>query len=216
MLSILKKYHLHIPWLWGLLILSLISCQLYGCGLGKKDEYEGVPLDKPLMLPEIELITHTGDSFQFRDLQNETAVIYFGYTFCPDICPMTLWHITQAIDILHEDGGLDLSQLKVYFISVDPERDTPDILGQYVTSFGADYIGLTGELEAIEAAMEPFKVFAEKDEVDGSQIGYLVNHTTRTYFINPRFNTILQYPLEFAPEELSRDIRLILEKEGIR
>jgi protein SCO1/2 len=136
--------------------------------------------------------------------------LLIGYTYCPDVCPLTLADLKKALTDL---GGRE--RVHPIFISVDPERDIPAVPTRYLTTFDSDFIGLTDDFEKIEAAMRPFGAFTEKEEVTGSAAEYLVSHTGRVYLISPNHEILLTYSFGFRPEELRSDLIHLLQQEDL-
>jgi protein SCO1/2 len=191
------------------IISLLIGLVLFGAGCQAfaPYEYKGALLEPPSPLPNFELQDMQGRPFHLSDIQGNIALVYFGYTFCPDVCPLTLWQVKKALTDL--EGR---EQVKVIFISVDPERDTPEVLGRYLASFDSNFIGLTDDFEKIEAVMKPFGAFAEKEEVADSAAGYFMSHTSRLYLVSPNQKLLLLYPFDFEPEELRSDLTHLLQQ----
>ena len=178
-----------------------------GCQAFAPYEYKGALLEPPSSLPDFELQDTQGQPFHLSDTQGDITLVYFGYTFCPDVCPLTMWDVKKALTNL--EGR---ERVKVIFISVDPERDTPDVLGRYLEGFDANYIGLTDDFEKVETVMKPFGAFAEKEEVADSAAGYLMSHTGRLYLVTPDQKLLLMYPFGFEPEELRSDLTHLLQQ----
>jgi protein SCO1/2 len=181
---------------------------LAGCRLGQY-EYKGGLIDPPIELPDFELMGTNGQPFHLGDVEGDIALIYFGYTYCPDVCPLTMWEVKKALAEL-ETGQ---ERVHVIFISVDPERDTPEKLANYMAAFGPEFIGLTDDFAKTQEMMKPYGAFAEKEEVEDSVLGYLVNHTARLYLIDPQRRILLQYPFGFTSEDLARDLNYLLQQE---
>jgi protein SCO1/2 len=197
--------------LWWIMA-TLIGLVIFGVGCGvfaPAYEFKGAILEPPTPLPDFELKDTNEQPFHLSDVNGEIALVYFGYTFCPDVCPLTMWDVKKAL------AGLESrDKVKVIFISVDPERDTPQALGQYLSGFDSNYIGLTDEMENIEQVMKPFGAFAEKEEVANSAAQYLVSHTARLYLINPEQELLLMYPFGFEPDDLRSDLSHLLDQLG--
>ena len=189
----------------GLGLLSL-GCQTFASTY----EYKGVSLESSEPLPDFELRSATGETFRLSDVEGDLVLIYFGYTSCPDVCPLTMWEVKKALADL--ETGQD--QVHVIFITADPKRDTPEILSRYMTAFGPEFIGLTDDFEKIEAVMKPFGAFAEKEIVADSSLGYLVSHTATLFLVDPHRRLFLQYPFGFKAEELTQDLNHILHQEN--
>jgi len=144
--------------LWILIVLGT-GCQAFAPAY----EYKGALLEPPSPIPDFELKDTNGQPFHLSDVEGDLALVYFGYTFCPDVCPLTLWDVKKALKDL--EGR---ERVKVIFVSVDPERDTPEVLGRYLSAFDPDFIGLTDDFKKVETVMQPFGAFAEKEEVADS------------------------------------------------
>jgi len=192
-----------------LLLAALMSLVVLGAGCQAftSYEYKGAVLEPPSPLPDFELQDTNGQPFHLRDVKGDIALIYFGYTFCPDVCPLTMWDVKKALADL--EGR---EQVKVIFISVDPERDTPEVLAQYLSSFDSNFIGLTDEFEKVETVMKPFGAFAEKEEVSDSAAEYLMSHTARLYLVSPDQELLLMYPFGFEAEDLRSDLTHLLQQ----
>ena len=190
------------------LILMAVSLVLAGCqSLFGGYEFKGGQLDPPLPVPDFELMSTTGEPFHLSDTAGRLTLVYFGYTFCPDVCPLTMADVKQALaEMDHPE------QVNVVFISVDPERDTPEVLARYLQAFGSDFIGLTDDFEKTQDVMGAFGAYAEKEDVSDSAAGYLVSHTSRLYLLDPQGEIILTYPFGFEPDDLRADLEYLLER----
>lgn len=139
------------------------------------------PPQRPLGVTgqQFALASTQGGSFTQNDLRGAPSLIFFGYTFCPDVCPTTLAETTAWRAQL----GLTPEQLRIIFVSVDPERDTPEMVKAYVEGFDPSVIGLVGDAAQTENAKAAFGVFSEKTGDVESEF-YLVNHTALTFLVN--------------------------------
>lgn len=124
------------------------------------------------------LITMNGDTFTEKDLRAKPAVIFFGFTHCPDVCPTTLYELDGYMKKL----GDDASKLGVYFITVDPERDTQDIIQTYVSNVSPYITGLTGSPEAIADVVKSYHIYAKK--VPGEDGDYNMDHTASVFLLD--------------------------------
>jgi protein SCO1 len=136
-----------------------------------------------------QLTAHTGQPFTERDLAGKPYALFFGFTRCPDICPTTLLDMSNRLDELKGDGD----KLRVVFVSIDPERDTPHYLAEYLKSFDKRIIGLTGTLAQVAAIAKGYRVIYEK--VPGTNGDYSMNHTATVYLFdaNGQFASTLAY-----------------------
>lgn len=131
-------------------------------------------------IDDVTLIGADGAEVRWRDLNGKPRLVFFGFTRCPEICPTTVAELSAAIDTL----GSAAADLEVEFISVDPARDTPDVLAAYFASFGPRFHGYTGERAEIDRLVRAFRVFYEYVPTSGDD--YTVNHTAITYLVNAR------------------------------
>ncbi len=194
-----------------LYVFSLVLLLLTGAGCSTTHEYKGTKLDPPIPVPDFELTADSGQPFRMSETNGNIKLVFFGYTFCPDVCPLTLSEVRQAL------AKLDPAQrerVDVLFISADPERDTPEVLDRYLSNFDPTYIGLTDDFEKIQEVMKPFGASAQKEVVENSTTGYLVSHTARLYLLNPNNEILMLYPFGFPPEDLASDISALLA-EGV-
>ena len=137
---------------------------------------------------------------EFRD---KVVVLFFGYTHCPEVCPTTLADLAQAMKQL----GPDAARVQVLFVTLDPERDTPEVLAKYVPSFHASFLGLYGDAAATAQAAKAFAVTYEKHELKS---GYAVDHTDAAFLIGNHGRSVLMSPYGQRTELLVQDIRLLL------
>jgi len=194
------------------LALFLVALAIFGQGCDGRAagyEFKGVVLEPPPQLPDFELMAITGQPFRLSEVEEDFTLLYFGYTRCPDVCPLTLWEVKEALAEL-ETGR---ERVHVIFISVDPERDPPEVLTNYMAAFGPEFIGISEDMTKIEPVMASLGVVAEKEIVDDSQIGYQVSHTANLYLIGPQRQLLAQYPFGFAAEDLGSDLAHLLQQE---
>ena len=125
------------------------------------------------------LVDQTGATVTDADVLTKPSLVYFGYTFCPDVCPLDAARNAEAVDIL-EEMGFDVTPV---FISIDPERDTPEVMAEYSENLHPKMVGLTGSPEQVRAASQAFRTFYRKQ--DGDPEFYLVDHSTFTYLTMP-------------------------------
>jgi len=169
--------------LWGLVVIVGIAATVL---------YLVRPPERPLGLfgGNFALEATTGGTFTQADLKGTPSLIFFGYTYCPDVCPTTLAESTGWRQAL----GLTPDDLRIIFVTVDPERDTLEALQSYLSGFGEPVIGLTGTETQVEEAKKAFGVFSEKVE-DDSSTEYLVSHTASLFMIDAdgRFDGTIAY-----------------------
>ena len=143
----------------------------------------GKMLTKPMELTSFNLINHQDKQFQLKDLENQWSLIFFGYTQCPDVCPSTIFKLSQTYDLLDQDQRI--SKLpQVIFISIDPERDNPETLSEYLAFFNPRFIGITGDQSEIKKITSTMSVYYEKIEQNKDSNSYIMNHTASIFLTN--------------------------------
>jgi protein SCO1/2 len=154
---------------------------------------------------DVRLTDHHGKPRSLADFKGKVVVVFFGYTHCPDVCPVTLGELA----IVAKELGKDAGKMQVLFITVDPDRDTPEVLSKYVPAFNPDFLGLYGDAEATARTAKEFKVFFQKQPASGG--GYSVDHSAGTYIYDQagRLRLFASYG-QGAPKIL-HDIRLLLQ-----
>ena len=146
-----------------------------------------------------ELIDETGATVTDAEVLTEPTILYFGYTFCPDVCPLDTMRNAQAIDILAERG---IAATPV-FISIDPDRDTPEVVGRFADNFHDKMIGLTGSPEQVAAASQAYRTYYRKVEEEGDDEFYLVDHSTFSYLVLPGQGFVDFVRREDSPEDVA-------------
>jgi protein SCO1/2 len=160
--------------------------------------------------PENELIRDNGTSFKLSEMRGNVVLLFFGYTSCPDVCPTTMAELKQALEELDEN---DAKQVQVLFVTVDPERDTPERVQEYVNHFNLDFIGLSGRESELTEVWKKYGVFRE--DVEGnSAAGYLVNHTARLTLIDRNGNLRLSYAFDTPVDNIVHDLKLLLKEKS--
>lgn len=141
------------------------------------------------------LTDQKGRQVRDTDFQGKYRIVYFGYTYCPDICPTDMLKIGQAMKLLEKQVPAKAEKVVPIFVTVDPERDTPQVVGEFVANFHPRVVGLTGSPAAIAAVEKQYAVYARK-EPPGPGGGYLVGHTQIAYLMGPDGSPITSLPLE--------------------
>ncbi len=160
---------------------------------------EAVPIGGPFSL-----VTHEGQPVTDADFRGKYMLIYFGYTYCPDVCPMELAKITRALDIL-EERSIPLTRLQPLFITVDPERDTVEQMALYVSLFHPTLLGLTGTPEQVKQATDAYRVYSQKSG-DIESNAYLMDHASMVLLMGPEG----QFVDFFSSRETAEDIAITL------
>lgn len=152
---------------------------------------------------DFRLADHNGKTRTLADFRGKAVALFFGYTHCPDVCPTTLGDLAQAMKIL----GKDADKVQVLFITVDPERDKPEMMAQYVPAFHPSFLGLSGDEQATAQAAKAFYVGYEKRPTSS---GYNMDHSVGTFLVDPKGRVRLRAPLAQRADLLAEDIRLLL------
>ena len=139
-----------------------------------------------------------------QDMRGRPFLVFFGFTHCPDVCPTTLFDISEVLKQL----GKDADRTGALFITVDPERDTPAVLKEYLSNFDPHLRGLTGDVPAVEAALKAYRVYAKKVPVDGGD--YTMDHTAVVYLMDKEGRFVAPFNLKRTPQSSADDLRRFL------
>ena len=146
-----------------------------------------------------------GKKVNWSDFEGKYRIVYFGYTYCPDVCPLDVARLMKGFaEFKAKEPGL-AKDIQPLFISIDPERDTPAKVGEFTHAFSDDLIGLTGTPAEIEAAADTFKVYYEKGEPSPGG-GYLVNHSNSVYLFGRKGEPIALLPVDQGPDAVAAEI----------
>ena len=158
---------------------------------------------------QLALSAHDGKPRALADFRGKLVVLFFGYTHCPDVCPTTLADMAGVMKVL----GKDAERVQMLFVTLDPERDTPEVLRQYVPAFDARFLGLYGDAAATQRAAKEFKIFYEKRP--GSAAGaYTVDHSAQIYVLDATGQLRLFMRQERIAQDLAEDLRTLLRAGG--
>lgn len=153
-----------------------------------------------------ELVNAKGETVTDKDVITEPSLIYFGYTFCPDVCPMDTARNAEAIDVLAQRG----QSVTPVFISIDPGRDTPEIVGEFAENLHERMIGLTGSMDQVKAASRAYKTYFKAHPADDEY--YLVDHSTFSYLVLPEQGFVEFFRRDVEPEEMADKIGCFLDQ----
>lgn len=148
-----------------------------------------------------QLTAHTGERVTDESWGGDWQLVYFGFTFCPDVCPTSLTDMTAAVDFLGEKG----EAVQPILITIDPERDTVEQLADYVPLFHPRLVGLTGSAEEVSAVAREFRVYYQKVQQDGADY-YLMDHSSFTYLVSPDGQEVTIFPHGTPPESMAETI----------
>ena len=172
-----------------------------------QDELDATRFPEAREIASFSLIDHNSAVFDNSVLKDRWSFIFFGYTHCPDVCPTTLSVLNSVAQKL---GDLD-EDIRFVFLSVDPERDTPEQLAQFVSYFNADFIGVTGTPEGIEQITRQLGVLHIRAQPEEGASGYLVDHSASVFLFDPdgRYHAVFSPPL--SAEAIAGDFRKMLQ-----
>ena len=176
----------------------MTACQPY--------QFKGTAYADPQPAPDFELTATDGQRFRLGEQRGQIVLLFFGYTSCPDVCAMTLAEARQVLQGLHEDAD----EVRFVFVTVDPERDTPQVLARYVSAFHPAILGLSGTPDELEAIRQAYGVIAEKGMLEKSAAGYGVNHTARVFLVDRDGRLRLSYAFGTPPADIIQDIHHLL------
>jgi protein SCO1/2 len=149
------------------------------------------------------LQTGGGGTVTETDLRGAPFLVFFGYTHCPDVCPLTLTKITQGLKALGPDA-----RIKVLFVTVDPERDTPELMAEYAENFDPRIIGLSGDRAEVDAMLAAYRVYARKVPTPSGD--YTMDHSAMTYLMDRDGRFVRSFNPDRTPEEAAKDLRAAL------
>ena len=172
----------------------------------KPYSFHGTVINPPLPVTDFSLQTANEEVFRLSEQKGKIVLLFFGYTSCPDVCPVTLATFKQVNDNLGEDA----QKVRFVMITADPDRDTPDKVAEYAARFNPEFIGLSGDMTALASIWKELGVFVEKQE-SGSAAGYLVSHTASVYVLNQSGSLFMTFPYGTTATEIADDIRQILK-----
>jgi protein SCO1/2 len=171
----------------------------------KPPAFHGMLMQGTTPAYDFDLASDTAEHVKLSDFRGKPVLLYFGYTFCPDVCPTTMAELGRMMREL----GDDADDVQVIMISIDPGRDTPERLGEYVRYFHPDFIGLTGSEDEISQTATPLGIYYAKQEVEGAS-GYLMDHTATVLLVDKDGRARLIWPYGTSAEDMAADVRYFL------
>ena len=151
-----------------------------------------------------QLVDQNAKPITEQDLKGHPFLVFFGFTHCPDVCPTTLFEVSEIFRAL----GPEAKDVRALFITVDPERDTPAVLKDYLSSFDPRIIGVTGDGTAVAAAEKAYRVYAKKVPIDGG--GYTMDHTAIVYLMSKDGRFVAPFNIKRRPQEAAADLKRYL------
>ncbi len=192
----------------GLGIVALIAVGVFlSVIFAKPPSFRGTLYAEPFPpAPEIALTKADGSTFRLSEQKGKIHLIFFGYTSCPDFCPTTLAEMKLLMDALGEDA----ENVQVVFVTVDPEKDTPQKIQEYVNRFHPSFIGLSGAQTELEPIWQAYTIFREATN-QSTALGTVINHTVRLYLVDAEGNLRLSYAYGTPYSDVAADIALLLD-----
>lgn len=183
-----------------ILILEIILVRPYA--------FRGSVIEPAVPAPEIDLAATSDERFTLADSKNKVTLLFFGYTSCPDVCPIMLREIRQLNEMLAEKS----KDVQFVFVTVDPERDTVDRLTEYLGAFDPAFIGLTGSMAELSEVWDAYGITQQVDLTSG-KAGAMISHTARSYLIDRQDRLRLTYTFGTPVEDIRQDILYLLRNE---
>ncbi|MEM6971508.1 MAG: SCO family protein [Pseudomonadota bacterium] len=153
------------------------------------------------------MTAHTGEAMGSDELIDGPTLVYFGYTFCPDVCPFDVQDMASAVDMLAEKG-VDVDPV---FVTVDPLRDTPEQMAYFVGAMHPEMIGLTPDDATLDSVKREWKLYFQKGETGEDPEDYLMSHSSFTYFVTPENGVIMLFRSDQSPETMAEDVKRWME-----
>ena len=191
-----------------LLALALASIVAAGCDKllpGPATPFNGVDITGSDLGPDFRLTDHNGTPRSLADFRGKVVALFFGYTHCPDVCPTTLSDMAKALQAL----GPDASRVQVLFVTVDPKRDTPELLRSYVPAFNPSFLGLYGDAAAMAKVTKDFKIYAA-ERPGKTPESYTVDHSAQTLVFDGKGRLRLMLAYGTPGDKIASDFRLLL------
>jgi protein SCO1 len=187
------------------LVLGLVAATLAACS-PDKPAFKGVDITGADYAKDFALTDQNGQLRTLKDFAGKAVVVFFGYTQCPDVCPTTLQELQQVKRLLGADG----ERLQAIFVTVDPERDTSELLKAYMESFDPAFVALRPGPEQLQALLKDFKIYAKK--VEGkTATSYTMDHSAQSYLYDPQGRLRLYSRYGSGPQAMADDLRLLLK-----
>jgi len=192
----------------GLGALALVILATAGVYFASQnDQLRGSVIAPPLPAAEISLTDQNGNPFRLSDYRGKVVLLFFGYTYCPDVCPATMAELRAARAMLKADQA---ARVQVVFITVDPARDTPASIQEYVARFDPTFLGLSGTEQELSKVWQAYGVFRELGAPNTSG-NYEVSHTARVYAVDVNGDLSLSFAFGTPPADIANDLQILLK-----
>ena len=186
-------------------LLFLIFICLVSCQKTHDESFAGTDISSVHMDTSFKLRDFNGRTRTLEDFKGKVVVLFFGFTHCPDICPTTMTDLKKTMNLLKDKA----SGVQVIFITLDPARDTEDVLKKFIPTFNSSFLGLTGSESEIDKVTTQFKIFYKKVN-DGSKAGYTIDHSAGLYVIDKNGSVKLHISNGEKPEDIASDLKKLI------
>lgn len=160
----------------------------------------GAPIGGPF-----ELVDQDGRTVTDKDFAGRYRLIYFGYTYCPDVCPVDVQKMAQGLRAFEAKDAARAAKVQPIFVTVDPARDTPAVVKEFVAAFHPRLVGLTGSEAQVDGAMKAYRIYAQKQGAEGAA-DYLMDHSTMIYLMGPNGEPISFFGRDASPDKIAADL----------
>ncbi|MEZ4503424.1 MAG: SCO family protein [Dehalococcoidia bacterium] len=191
-------------------VVAVVAVAVFGVARFLDDEpytYAAIQIESPQAMPDIRLTTASGQSWALSESDAEVTAVYFGYTHCPDVCPLTMSELAAARDAMPEDRQ---AEFQVVMVTVDPARDTPEVMDTYVHHFDDSFIGLSGTEDEVAGVMQGWGILAQREDVEGSA-SYFMSHPAGVNVVDADGRIRLLIPIGVDPKAIASDILHLMD-----
>ncbi len=198
------------PWMLGVVIVAISGAAfgIWSLMSTAAHEWNGAVYNPPRPGIEFTLTDVDGEPMSTSELEGKVVMLYFGYTYCPDFCPQTLTDFQRV----KQNLGDDADNVAFMMVSVDPARDTPERMKEYLAFFDPEFIGLTGAEDELTPVKQEFGITSLNQDATPEADGfYWVDHSTKTYVLNAEGELALEYPFGVTADEMTEDVRRLLD-----
>lgn len=171
-------------------------------------QMRGSVIQQPVAAPDFALVNAQGEAFRLSEQRGKVVMLFFGYTYCPDVCPTTLSDLKQVRKRL----GKNADGVQVVFVTVDPERDTPEKVGGYAAGFDPSFVGLSGSEADLEPVWKAYGVYHKANKKSPEDTNYTVDHSAQLYVIDKAGNLSVTYAFGTPVDDLLQDTKYLLKQ----
>lgn len=189
----------------GILLLGLSAC---GPAATPKSPFKSTDITGATFARDFQLTDHNLKRRSLSDFKGKVVMLFFGYTHCPDVCPITLSEFATALKKL----GADANKVQVLFVTLDPQRDTPALLAQYVPAFNPGFLGLFGSDAETKAVAQEFKIVYQKNIPEPAKAGYTLDHSAGSFVFDQSGKVRLLMPYGLSSELIAEDLKTLLRE----